>query len=78
VGISWIIIGGESGKDARPCKTEWVRQIVEQCRATRTACFVKQMGSAWWGKEYYHDTYDRKGEDMAYWPADIQVREFPA
>lgn len=44
-GITWVIIGGESGHGARPCNIAWVRSLVEQCRAAGVACFVKQLGS---------------------------------
>ena len=32
-GISWVIVGGESGRGARPMAPEWVRSIRDQCRA---------------------------------------------
>lgn len=43
--VDWCIVGGESGKGSRPCSTEWVRGVVEQCRQAGAACFVKQLGS---------------------------------
>lgn len=43
--IHWAIVGGESGKDARLCHTDWIRALVEQCRKAGTPCFVKQLGS---------------------------------
>lgn len=43
--IDWVIGGGESGPGARPMQVEWVRSIVEQCRAAGVPCFVKQMGA---------------------------------
>src|SRR6185503_12474050 len=43
--IHWVIAGGESGKDARPCNIEWIREIVSQCRAAGVPPFVKQLGS---------------------------------
>ena len=43
-GIHWVIVGGESGPGARPMKTEWVRQIREQCVAKRVPFFFKQWG----------------------------------
>lgn len=43
--IHWVILGGESGPHARPCRVEWVRDLVRQCRATGVACFVKQLGA---------------------------------
>lgn len=44
-GISLVIPGGESGPHARPCRVEWIRSIVRQCREAGVACFVKQYGS---------------------------------
>ena len=43
--VDWVIIGGESGPKARPCRVEWIRDLVRQCRQAGTACFVKQLGS---------------------------------
>lgn len=44
-GIDWVLVGGESGPGARPCDIEWIRSIVEQCKAAGALCFVKQLGS---------------------------------
>lgn len=44
-GVSWIIVGGESGPQARPFNIEWARSTVAQCKTAGVACFVKQMGS---------------------------------
>lgn len=43
-GINWVIVGGESGLNARPCNVGWIRDIVQQCKASRVPCFVKQLG----------------------------------
>jgi protein gp37 len=42
--LDWIIAGGESGPHARPCFIEWIRTVVEQCRAAGVPVFVKQLG----------------------------------
>jgi protein gp37 len=42
--LDWIIAGGESGPHARPCSIEWIRSVVEQCRAAGVPVFVKQLG----------------------------------
>jgi protein gp37 len=42
VGIDWVIVGGESGPDARPMELDWARSLIEQCRAARVPVFVKQ------------------------------------
>ena len=47
--IHWAIVGGESGKDARPIKEEWIDEILDQCDAYGTAFFFKQWGT--WGKD---------------------------
>lgn len=41
----WVIVGGETGPDARPCDVEWIRSIVHQCRDAHVPCFVKQLGA---------------------------------
>lgn len=41
-GISWVIVGGESGPHARPMKHEWVVSLLEQCRDACVPFFFKQ------------------------------------
>lgn len=43
-GISWVIVGGESGPGARPMKPEWVIDIRNQCVEANVAFFFKQWG----------------------------------
>jgi len=43
-GLDWIIVGGESGKSARPMHPAWVSDIVRHCSDTGTAVLVKQWG----------------------------------
>jgi protein gp37 len=43
-GISWVIVGGESGPGARPMKPEWVRSIQIQCNRDGVPFFFKQWG----------------------------------
>lgn len=43
-GIHWVIVGGESGPGSRPMHPAWVRDVVQACRRTGTACFFKQWG----------------------------------
>jgi protein gp37 len=42
--IDWVIVGGESGRNARPMKPEWVQEIREQCVAANKPFFFKQWG----------------------------------
>lgn len=43
-GVDWVIVGGESGKGARPMQASWVRRIQKQCRMARVPFFFKQWG----------------------------------
>ena len=43
-GISWVIVGGESGPGARPMKKAWVLRIRDQCKRARVPFFFKQWG----------------------------------
>ncbi len=43
--IEWVIVGGESGKNARPMKKEWVLNIKRQCKEQGVPFFFKQWGA---------------------------------
>lgn len=43
-GISWVIVGGESGPKHRPLDPAWVRAIRDQCVDARVPFFFKQWG----------------------------------
>ena len=47
--IHWVIVGGESGSQARPMKEEWVINIKKQCERSNAAFFFKQWGG--WGAD---------------------------
>ena len=61
-GIDWVVVGGESGKNARPCDEEWVLNLRDQCEAQSVQFtfkqwggrFRKRNGSLLQGK-HYHD-----------------------
>ena len=48
-GIDWIIVGGESGNQARPMKEEWAVNIQNQCKTADKTFFFKQWGT--WGSD---------------------------
>jgi protein gp37 len=48
-GIDWVIVGGESGLDARPMRPEWALAVRDQCRAGGVAFTFKQWGA--WGPD---------------------------
>ncbi len=64
----WIIVGGESGPNARPMENEWAQSIVDQCAAADVPCFVKQLSSGG----------SKPIKDIADFPERLRVREFPA
>ena len=52
----------ESERDARPCHSDWVRDLVNQCRDSGVPVFVKQAGAR------------PQGEG---WDELLQIREVP-
>lgn len=64
--IHWVIVGGESGQKARPMQIEWARSLRDQCQAAGVAYFCKQLGGI-----------SDKRHDLADFPEDLRIREFP-
>lgn len=48
-GIDWVIVGGESGPNARSIKEEWILDIKDQCYRAHIPFFFKQWGG--WNKK---------------------------
>ncbi len=42
--IHWVIVGGESGPQARPMSSAWVEDIRDQCSLSEVSFFFKQWG----------------------------------
>jgi protein gp37 len=60
-GISWVIVGGESGPGARAMDQTWVEAILKLCRRARVPFFFKQWGGVRkdrTGRELNGRTYD--------------------
>lgn len=43
--LDWVIVGGESGKGARPMSPDWVADIQNQCERFDVRLFFKQWGT---------------------------------
>ncbi len=43
-GVSWVIVGGESGPNARPMKREWAIEVRDLCEREGVPFFFKQWG----------------------------------
>lgn len=44
-GLDWVIVGGESGRGARPMHADWARTLRDQCSEAGVAFHFKQWGS---------------------------------
>jgi hypothetical protein len=102
--VQLFIVGGESGRRARPLCLHAARHLLAQARELGAAFFMKQLGGVVsmtfdeWNEHTDGGTngsmkftlgaddeqpgrwkpHDRSGGDMAEFPADLQVREWPA
>lgn len=76
-GISWVIVGGESGAGARPMKEKWVTSIRDQCQAAGVAFFFKQWGGtrkSLTGRKLGGRTYDERPPASTHPIADAALR----
>lgn len=74
-GIDWVIVGGESGPQARPMHPDWARSIRDQCQAAGVPFFFKQwgewlprgqrFGNGWFNHPAPGVVYDRVGKHAA-------------
>jgi protein gp37 len=81
--IDAIIIGGESGSNARPFDIAWARNTIAQCEEAGVVAMVKQLGShpgnidrvAWQGHTgalRSRRLRDSHGGDPSEWPEDLR------
>jgi protein gp37 len=68
-GLDWIIVGGESGHDARPMHPDWARLIRNQCIDAGVAFFFKQWGE-WTPGENANFTMTRTERVASLWDED--------
>ena len=60
--IDWIIVGGESGNQARPMKEEWVVNIQKQVQQAGKTFFFKQWGT--WGSDGIKRDKHKNGKQL--------------
>lgn len=72
--VDWLIIGGESGPQARPFDLAWARELIGAARDHGAAVFVKQLGTEWAIENGHGRT---NGDEPEHWPADLRIQEFP-
>lgn len=58
--INWVIVGGESGHNARPIKREWIEKIRLVCEQDSIPFFFKQWGKAKFNENPNDPTIDAK------------------
>jgi protein gp37 len=75
--LSWCIIGGESGHNARVCHIEHLRSLLNQCQKTNIPPFIKQLGAKPILNNQPYKISDKKGGILSEFPEDLQIREFP-
>lgn len=76
--LDWIIVGGESGADARPFRLEWALSTMQQCAAAGVPIFVKQMGARCLDEDGGRIQFrDRAGAAPDEWPEELRVQQFP-
>lgn len=74
--LDHVIIGGESGRNARPFDLQWAEDVIQQCRRAGVPCYVKQIGSnPIEGPMILPRTQSSKGGDPTEWPEALRVRQ---
>jgi len=66
--IDWVIVGGESGPQARPMLEVWALALARQCRERNVAFFFKQGSQQNW----------LNFRDFDGFPDELKIREWPA
>jgi protein gp37 len=62
----WIIFGGESGANRRPCEEKWADDLWRECQTHQVKFFMKQMGGR------------TPNDGKAAIPPHLMIQEFPA
>lgn len=65
--LDWVIVGGESGSNARPMHPDWARSIKNECQSEGVPFFMKQgsENGAFWDDHKDFDSF----------PSELQVRQ---
>ncbi len=62
-GIGWVLVGGESGPDARPMREAWALSVRDRCAAAGAAFLFKQWGA--WGPDGVRRDQKANGRSLA-------------
>lgn len=75
--FKWIIFGGESGTNARPCMLKSIQSGIDFCRSNNISPFVKQLGAMPIYNDHPIVLKDGHGGNWDEWPKELRVRELP-
>lgn len=70
--LDWVVVGGETGVNARPMHADWVRTIRDQCAEAGTPFFFKQWGE--WGFSVQGACFTNAKEKLCLKPGTIAWR----
>lgn len=76
-GIDWVIVGGESGGDAKPFHLEWAQELRDECHRRGVAFFMKQLGRRAYWQGRLLSLNDLHGGEWSEWPEAFRIREVP-
>lgn len=65
--VNWVIVGGESGPNARPMNPNWARSLRDQCLASGVPFLFKQWGE-WFFDARILETRGIKKSEIHHWP----------
>jgi protein gp37 len=65
--LDWVVVGGESGTNARPMHPDWVTSLYKQCEAAGVAFHFKQ-----WGEFVAHEVGTQDADALNYPPGTVK------
>ena len=73
--MDWVIVGGESGPNARPMHPDWAREVRDHCLKEGVPFFLKQNGEWAHAKDWGHWLCARQGIALARDGTQVSVDE---
>lgn len=72
--LNWVIVGGESRKNARPMNPQWARKIRDQCVSAGVPFFFKQWGE--WVSSYHANLTSKQIDKSEHFMFDSESSEW--
>jgi len=61
--VDWVVVGSETGKNARPLNLNWVRSVRDEVKGAGLPFFIKQLGS-----DHKHSIRELDGREWSEFP----------